>query len=115
VRQREPPHVDKAEVGTGTRLTSCSIEGTGGADVHGVEMLRLFGERREPERSVTTDVDAPQKNHECHGYVHTVTAAAAYDVFFITMYRNNLLCPPPRTITAAMIISSTDLCRRRFL
>src|SRR5262245_52079858 len=29
-------------------------------------MLQSFGEPGRPEGSVTADVDAPQKNHECH-------------------------------------------------
>ena len=36
------------------------------ADVDSIEMLQLFGELRRSKGSVTADVDAPHKNHECH-------------------------------------------------
>jgi len=41
-------------------------KGTRRADADDVEMLQLFGEGRRSKGSVTSDVDAPQKNHECH-------------------------------------------------
>src|ERR1700739_2504246 len=36
------------------------------ADVHGTEMLELFGQFARSERPVTPDVDSPQENDECH-------------------------------------------------
>jgi len=48
-------------------------KGAGCADVDGVEMLQLFGERRRSKGSVTADVDPPQKNHECHARPHIGT------------------------------------------
>jgi hypothetical protein len=42
------------------------------ANVDCVEMLELFGQRRRSEGSVTADVDAPQKNHECHAFASDV-------------------------------------------
>ena len=41
-------------------------EGTRRADVDGIEMLQLFGERFGSKGPVTTNVDPSQKNHECH-------------------------------------------------
>src|SRR5213593_2837657 len=41
-------------------------EGARRADVNGIEVLQLFGERGRPEGPVTADVDASQKNHERH-------------------------------------------------
>lgn len=41
-------------------------ESTRRSDVDGLKVLQLCGERRGPERSVTADVDASQKNHKCH-------------------------------------------------
>jgi len=36
------------------------------ANVDGLEVLQLCGERSGSKRSVTADVNAPQENHECH-------------------------------------------------
>ena len=41
-------------------------KGTRGADVDDIELCQFLGEHGGSEGSVTADVDAPQKNHECH-------------------------------------------------
>ena len=43
-------------------------EGTRRADVHGIKVFQLFGERGGSEGSVTAHVNASQKNHECHAF-----------------------------------------------
>jgi hypothetical protein len=43
-------------------------EGACRADVDGIEVLQLFGERGRSEGSVTTDFDPSQKSHECHAF-----------------------------------------------
>jgi len=53
-----------AELGPGDRPPD--HEGARRADVDGIEVLQLFGERGGSEVSVTADVDPSQKNHECH-------------------------------------------------
>jgi hypothetical protein len=44
-------------------------EGAGRADVDGIEVRRLFGERGWPEDPATADVDSSQQNHECHAFL----------------------------------------------
>ena len=41
-------------------------EGARRTDVDGIEVLQLFSERGRSEVPVTTDVDASQKDDECH-------------------------------------------------
>ena len=53
-----------AELRPGDRLPD--HEGARCADVDGIEVLQLFGERGGPERPVTADVDPSQKNDDCH-------------------------------------------------
>jgi hypothetical protein len=43
-------------------------EGARRANVDGIEVLQLFGERGTSEDPVTADVDASEKNHECHAF-----------------------------------------------
>ena len=43
-------------------------EGARRADVDGIEVLQLSGERGRSEGPVTADVDPSQKNHECHAF-----------------------------------------------
>jgi hypothetical protein len=51
-------------------------EGAGRADVHRAEMLKLFGECGRPEAPVAPDVDASQKDDECHVPVTRSPSAA---------------------------------------
>jgi hypothetical protein len=43
-------------------------EGACRADVDGIEVLQLFGERGRSEGPVTADVDPSQKYNECHAF-----------------------------------------------
>src|SRR3972149_2604717 len=44
------------------------------ADVDGIEVLQVFGERGRSEGPMTADVDPSQKNHECHEFPPAGTA-----------------------------------------
>jgi hypothetical protein len=71
----EPAFDFKPQLRTAHRPTN--HEGTCRADVDGIEVLKLFGQRSRSEGPVTADVEAPEKNHErhelspacCHGNV----------------------------------------------
>src|SRR4026208_1085016 len=55
-----------AELRPGHRLSD--HEGARRADVHGIEVRQLTGDRGRSEGLVPADVDPSQKNHECHDY-----------------------------------------------
>ena len=75
-------------------------EGARRADVDGIEVLQLFGERGRSEGPVTADVDPSQKNHECHafppggrldhdGSYGTISTGASSEVMVIKLPKSN--------------------------
>src|SRR5206468_6374633 len=71
-------------------------QGARRADVDGIEVLQLFGERGRPEGPVTADVDPSQKNHECHAFLllaplETYRQISRYAVTFTRMNSPGLI------------------------